>query len=82
MLFIRMSITILVITTLKATAEGYGLPLLHSIDNDWKTALDDPFEYTNDHQNTLGTWNNLHKKAHKLFPSMVSPFSYFYTNFF
>ena len=82
MLFIRMSITILVITTLKATTEGYGLPLFHSIDNDWKTALDDPFEYTNDHHNTLGTWNNLNKKAQKLFPSMVSHFSYFDTEFF
>jgi len=73
MILIRMSITILLIATLRATVDGYGLPIFYSIDKEWKNTADDPLGFNNDHQSdTLGTWNNFNKKAHKMFPS-VSP---------
>ena len=75
MILIRMSITILLIATLRATVDGYGLPIFYSIDKEWKNTADDPLGFNNDHQSdTLGTWNNFNKKAHKMFPSVVSQF--------
>ena len=75
MMLIRLSITILVLATFKASVEGYGLPIFYSIDKEWKHSADDPLGYNNDHQSqSLGTWNHFNKKAHKLFPSVVSQF--------
>ena len=74
-MFIRMSITILLIATFRAAVDGYGLPIFYSIDKEWKNTADDPLGFNNDHQSdTLGTWNNFNKKAHKMFPSVVSQF--------
>jgi len=73
MILIRMSITILLIAAFRVAVDGYGLPIFYSIDKEWKNTADDPLGFNNDHQSdTLGTWNNFNKKAHKMFPS-VSP---------
>ena len=73
MILIRMSITILLIATFRAAVDGYGLPIFYSIDKEWKNTADDHLGFNNDHQSdTLGTWNNFNKKAHKMFPSVVS----------
>ena len=73
MMLIRMTITILLIATFKATVEGYGLPIFYSLDNEWKSSADDTLGYNNAPQSqALSTWGNFRKKSHKLFPSVVS----------